>query len=91
MTWNLAPEQVRREEVDKRSDLFSFGIVPYEMVTAHHPFPGPSSAGVLDAILHRTPQQPRQLNAKLPHKVDHVVMRALGKDHNAHYQSASEL
>jgi eukaryotic-like serine/threonine-protein kinase len=87
----MSPEQVRLEELDGRSDLFSFGIVVYEMATGRHPFPGESTAAVLDAILHSTPRRPTQLNASLPLKLDQVTTKALDKNRESRYQKASEM
>jgi non-specific serine/threonine protein kinase len=76
----MSPEQARGEELDARTDLFSFGAVLYEMATGRVAFPGPTSAVIFHAILERTPPVPSSINSNLPPKVDEIVSKALEKD-----------
>ncbi len=87
----MSPEQVRAEELDGRTDLFSFGIVLYQMATGKVPFQGASSGLITDAILHREPVAPMQINPNLPPGLQEVIRRALEKDRNLRYQHASDM
>jgi eukaryotic-like serine/threonine-protein kinase len=86
----MSPEQSMGEDLDRRTDLFSLGIVLYEMATGRPPFSGLTSAAVFDAILNRAPLPPSQLNAQLPPKMKEILDKALEKDLKLRYQTASD-
>jgi serine/threonine protein kinase len=86
----MSPEQVRGEKVDARTDLFSFGVVLYEMATGQRAVSGETAPILRDAILNRTPAQARDLNPELPLKLAEIIENALRKDREARYQAASE-
>ena len=87
----MSPEQVRGEEVDARTDLFSLGIVLYEAATGRQAFSGTTSGMIFEAILNRAPSSPVQLNPDLPHKLEEIINKALEKDRSLRYQSAVDL
>ena len=87
----MSPEQARGEELDGRSDLFSLGGILYEMATGRVPFDGNTSAVIFQGILDRAPRPPAELNPNLPFKLDEIIDKALEKDRDLRYQSASEI
>jgi eukaryotic-like serine/threonine-protein kinase len=87
----MSPEQARGEELDKRTDLFSFGAVLYEMATGRMAFPGKTAAIVHEAILNRAPVPLARLKPELPPKLDEIIGKALEKDRKQRYQRAADI
>jgi serine/threonine protein kinase len=87
----MSPEQLRGEPLDARTDLFSLGLVLYEMATGRPAFPGATSAEISAAILHETPRSPRQIRPDVPGALENLLLKALEKDRDVRCQTASEL
>lgn len=87
----MSPEQIRGERLDQRTDLFSFGLVLYQMVTGHRAFPGHTTGVVHDGILHQEPPPVRQVKSALPPELERIITHAIEKDRELRYQAAAEM
>jgi serine/threonine protein kinase/tetratricopeptide (TPR) repeat protein len=87
----MSPEQARGQEIDARSDLFSAGVVLYEMATGQLPFQGATAATIFEGLLTRQPTPPSQIKAGIPAELDRIILKALEKDRETRYQGAAEL
>ncbi len=87
----MSPEQARGEDIDPRSDLFSFGVVLYEMATGKKPFHGTNVVTTLDAVLHHKPPSPLTMNPALPFELEGIIGRAMDKDRSKRYRNASDI
>jgi serine/threonine-protein kinase len=87
----ISPEQLKGQEIDRRADLFSLGVVMYEMLLGRRPFKGENITSLMYSILNHEPQKPSSINPQVPLLFDHIIGRAIEKDPARRYQKASEI
>ena len=87
----ISPEQLKGQAVDKRADLFSLGVVIYELLLGRRPFKGENITSLIYSVMNHEPHKPSNINPQIPLLFDHVISRALKKDPAERYQKASEL
>src|SRR5205814_2374721 len=87
----MSPEQVRGEDLDAHTDLFSFGAVLYEMATGQHAFSGRTTGMIFDSILNREPAPARKINSQIPLELEQIIKKALEKDRDVRYQHAGDI
>jgi len=87
----MSPEQARSEDLDVRSDIFSFGVVLYEMATGKKPFTGTNVVTTLHAVINQKPAAPRTVNPSVPRELEAIIAKAMEKDRNQRYKDAAEM